>query len=56
VTEKSSKCQDQFGKCSPPFHLRVEKHPVPKKLYFFLEYEKMEKFRIHVILKVIYCN
>jgi len=42
--------------CSPPFHLRVGTDPVPKKLYFFLEYEKIDKFRILAILKVIYCN
>ena len=56
VNEKSSNCQDQFGMCSPPFHLRMETDPVPKKLYFFLEYEKIDKFRILGILKVIYSS
>jgi hypothetical protein len=56
VTDNSSNCQDQISKCSPPFHLRVETDPVPKMSYFFLEYEKMDKFRILVTLNVIYCN
>jgi len=56
TSDREELCQDQFSMCSPPFHLRVETDPVPKKLYFFLEYEKIDKFRILVILKVIYCN
>lgn len=43
-------------KCSPTFHLGVGTDLVPKKVYFFLKYEKMDKFKILVILKVIYCN